>query len=298
MSVAVVRAPAKLNFGVEILGRRSDGYHEIRTVLAMVDLVDIVTVRTAQSRENRRAVDLTDVSEAEDLSIRALNLLSSAAHPEYGATVAIEKHIPAGAGLGGASSDAAATLVAARTAWNISSNDAYLVPIAARLGSDVPFFLGGACSLASGTGTTLQSLPPLGGWAVIVTPPLRLQRKTATLYAALQPSDFSDGGRIDSVAAAIQHGMLPSAAAMQNAFARPLYELAPWLSELPMTILKSGAPFAALSGAGPSHFTVLREHRSAEKIAAQLVKSMPPTVGVVVAPLRQHGLIVERSPMI
>jgi 4-diphosphocytidyl-2-C-methyl-D-erythritol kinase len=293
MKVVRIRAPAKLNLGLEILGRRPDGYHEIRTVLAMVDYLDTLSIQAEPNTTIRRRGDLPGIDEHDDLALRALKRLQDVARSPLGASLTLDKRIPASAGLGGASSDAAAALLAGRRAWDVSLGDRHLHEIGAELGTDVPFFLNGPCSLASGNGTILRPLPPLRAWAVIATPPLSLRAKTATLYSALSPSDMSNGDRVEGVARCILEGELPTADAFGNAFLRPLLHVVPTLTELAPAMKGAGAPFVALSGAGGSHYTLLKEKDEAHSIASKLRASVPTTIKVAVVPMRKHGLIVE-----
>ena len=291
-----VQAPAKLNLGLEILGRRSDGYHEIRTVLAMVDLLDTVTVSPTRPGQIRRDADLHGINEREDLAVRALQQLRAAARISLGARLRIDKHIPVSAGLGGASSDAAAALLAGERAWSITTPDVSLYQLAATLGSDVPFFLGGPCALAQGTGTDLSPLPPLDGSAVIVTPPTCIPRKTATLYGLLRPIDMSDGERVTAVASAIKSGVLPETDTLANAFQPALERLVPEIPALVGAFHAAGAPFVALSGAGPSHYTIVAESEHAHAMASRLRERLPETVFVNAAKVRNRGMVVETAP--
>lgn len=291
-----VLAPAKLNLGLEILGSRDDGYHEIRTVLAMVDLVDTVTVSPTCSGPISRESDLLCVPEADDLAVRALRELRALARISLSAHLRIHKHIPVSAGLGGASSDAAAALLAGQRAWSITASDVSLYQLAVALGTDVPFFLGGPCALARGTGTHLLPLPPLDAWAVIVTPPTSIPRKTATLYGLLRPSDMSDGERVDSVANAIQSGVIPETDAFANAFRAALERLVPETAEIGPSFRAAGAPFVALSGAGPSQYTIVADSEHANALASRLRQCLPENVFVTAAKMRDRGLVVETLP--
>lgn len=288
-----IEAPAKLNLGLEVIGQRPDGYHEIRSILAMVDLVDTLSVDPSSGTEVVRGNAVLDIEEAKDLALRALKRLQSATRLKAGATLSLHKRIPAAAGLGGASSDAAAALLAGRQAWDINVSDEYLQEIAAELGADVPFFLNGPCALVHGTGTELESLPAVRTWAVIVTPRLHLQRKTARLYGALEVVDYSDGSRIDTAVAAIRAAQVPSPETLANAFHRPLLKLDPSLAELSHSMRQAGAPFVALSGSGGSHYTLIAEEEAARHLARRMHDRFPRTVEVNVVPTRQTGLTIQ-----
>lgn len=280
-----ITAPAKINLGLEVLGRRDDGFHEIATVLAMVDLCDVVELTPRARGEIDRATEIEGVRLEDDLAFEALyRILMQKNRSWEGATLGLEKHIPIAAGLGGASADAAATLIAASHFWERHIDQETLLREAARIGSDVPFFLGEPCAFATGTGTTLEPLPAPKGWLLIVTPDVKIPDKTATMYGALTPADFSDGTQVAGAVRRLRAGQLPAPADLHNAFARPLYELVPALARLPKIFCDHGATFAALSGAGPSHYTWFRTAAAAHSTAGQMASSLPMKAQMFVAP--------------
>jgi len=137
----VLRASAKVNLALEVLGKRADGYHEIATVLQAVDLFDRIAVETADSLSLH--TDDPDLPTDEgNLVMRAARLLQKAAGIETGARIRLQKRIPVAAGLGGGSSDAAATLWGLSRLWKLRWPTARLQELAVELGMDVPFFLG------------------------------------------------------------------------------------------------------------------------------------------------------------
>ena len=197
--------------------------------------------------------------------MRALHLLRDETNHPGGARIHLRKQIPAAAGLGGASSDAAAALVGGRELWRQNVSDAELHDLAARLGSDVPFFLRGGCAVGRGRGDLLEPLPlPADLWFVVVVPDVRIPAKTASLYARLSPDDFSDGSRIAAQAARLKAGLAPDMTLMANAFARPLYAMVPELAALPDIMRDAGAESVAISGAGPAHYALVDDGIRAE----------------------------------
>ena len=265
----VIDAPAKLNLGLEVLGRRDDGFHEIATIFLTIDLADRLTLSPAADLE--LSCDDDALATEDNLAVRALRLLRDETNHPGGARIDIRKRIPAAAGLGGASSDAAAALLAGRELWRQDVSDARLHDLAARLGSDVPFFLRGGCALGRGRGELLEPLPlPADGLFIVVVPDVTIPAKTASLYARLRPEDFSDGSRITSQAARLRAGLVPDATLLGNAFARSLYAMVPELAVLPEIMGAAGAESVAISGAGPAHFTVVTEVARAVQIAGRL----------------------------
>lgn len=277
-----IAAPAKLNLGLEVLGRRDDGYHDIATIFLAIDLHDSLRLSPAADIELRCAD--AGLAGQDNLALRALRLLREASGVRQGANIELVKRIPIASGLGGASSDAAAALLAGRRLWNVPVSDASLERVAAQLGSDVPFFLKGGCALGHGRGERLETLPvPRDLWFVIVAPGTSIPRKTATLYGNLSQRDFSDGDHVAAQARRIAAGLPLDPALLGNAFARPLYRLAPRLSTLPAVMQAAGADVVAISGAGPAHYATFTDASRADSVANRLRGELKDAAQVFVA---------------
>jgi 4-diphosphocytidyl-2-C-methyl-D-erythritol kinase len=165
-------APAKVNFGLRILGKRPDGYHAIQTILQMLDLCDWLTF----SANDAGTIQLTCTSaelptDDGNLVVRAAKLLQQTFHVRQGVEIAIDKRIPIAAGLGGGSSDAATTLLVLNRMWELHCSQTTLHHLATQLGSDVPFFLDGPTAIACGRGDVLLPVsPPSPLTGVLVNP--------------------------------------------------------------------------------------------------------------------------------
>jgi 4-diphosphocytidyl-2-C-methyl-D-erythritol kinase len=278
----VIDAPAKLNLGLEVIGRRDDGFHEIATIFLTIDFYDRLTLSLSADLELSCGDDA--LAGEDNLALRALRLLRDQTNHPGGARIDLRKRIPAAAGLGGASSDAAATLLGGRELWQMDVSDGRLHDLAARLGSDVPFFLRGGCAIGRGRGDLLEPLPlPADLVFIVVVPDVRILAKTASLYARLSPEDFSDGSLIAAQAARIRSGLAPDMTMLANAFARPLYATVPELAALPDIMRDAGAASVAISGAGPAHYTVSSDAAQAERVAARLRERLGARAQVIVA---------------
>ena len=155
-------APAKLNLFLHILGRRSDGYHELQTCFQFIDLCDDITIRVRSDGEIRRIAGAAGVAPEEDLCVRAARALKAAADCRLGADISVLKRIPMGAGLGGGSSDAATCLVVLNRLWDLRWSAVELAALGLQLGADVPVFVHGRVAWAEGVGEKLTPLyPPL-----------------------------------------------------------------------------------------------------------------------------------------
>jgi 4-diphosphocytidyl-2-C-methyl-D-erythritol kinase len=159
---SVWRAPAKLNLFLHIVGRRSDGYHELQTCFQFLDLCDEITLGVRADGQILRAVDIPGVPAEADLCVRAARALREAAGAKLGADISLLKRIPIGGGLGGGSSDAATCLVALNILWEIHWPAEKLAALGLKLGADVPVFVHGRAAWAEGVGERLTPLyPPL-----------------------------------------------------------------------------------------------------------------------------------------
>jgi 4-diphosphocytidyl-2-C-methyl-D-erythritol kinase len=264
---AVALAPAKLNLGLEITGRRSDGYHELVTILQTVSIFDRFEWTSTDSPFLYRSPP--EVDPDSDLVARAL-----ARHADTGqwtGTLRVEKCIPISAGLGGGSTDAALALALALP----EASNTELEMIGASLGSDVPFFVRGGSALATGTGTTLEPLPTPPAWFVILTPHVALHAKTSQLYGSLSEGDFSSGRSVRESASRIIRGKELDQS-FPNAFTRPLREY-PDVRSAWRALERAGASSVNVSGAGPSLFAVAWSFRHAVGMAARI----PPESGRV-----------------
>ncbi len=181
-----VDAPAKINLDLRVLGRRADGFHELRTVLQTVDLSDEVRVSPAPAGVLQLRVEPEGVVPVgrDNLVLRAAESLRRSTGTTRGACLELCKRIPVGAGLGGGASDAAATLVLLNSFWDLGLGNAALEQIAAAIGSDVTFFLHGGLALATGRGEIIRPLPDLGGFGVVMcTPPIEVS--TAEVFSLI-----------------------------------------------------------------------------------------------------------------
>jgi 4-diphosphocytidyl-2-C-methyl-D-erythritol kinase len=200
-------APAKLNLFLHITGRRADGFHLLQTVFRLLDWGDSIRLRRRDDgRIVRHGPSVAGVAAADDLTVRAANLLKTAANCSHGADICIEKRIPAGGGFGGGSTDAATVLVALDAIWNTRCGVDHLAGLGLELGADVPVFVRGDNAWAEGVGEQLTpiDLPP--AWYVLADP--GVHAPTAALYQAPELtrdaapatiSDFVSGAPLGNV---------------------------------------------------------------------------------------------------
>lgn len=262
------RAYAKINLSLEVLGRRDDGYHEVVTVLHTVGLWDTLGLAPALALSFTCSDPALDGED--NLVLRAARLLQQATGARQGAAITLAKGVPVAAGLGGGSSDAAATLKALNRLWGMGLSLEALAELAIALGADVPFFLRGGCALGRGRGEVLTPLPPLvGRWAVIVCPPGGSADKTARLYSLLSEEEFTSGDITQGLATGLLEGKLGPAYGY-NTFERVAPQAFLEHEREVRAFRQAGAPSVHLTGAGPSLYTVLPSERRAQEIARAL----------------------------
>jgi 4-diphosphocytidyl-2-C-methyl-D-erythritol kinase len=250
-------APAKLNLGLHVLGRRRDGFHDVDTVFLRIPWCDRVTV----SASDELAMTCSDPAlpvDERNLCVKAALLLAADAGRPPGARLHLEKEVPHGAGLGGGSSDAATTLLLLLRLWGIRRDAVDLARIALELGSDVPFFLGPPVARGQGRGEVLTPLampPALGPVTLVVAvPPVVVS--TGEAYGMIRPSDL----RRADVASIVGSG--PAAgwrSRLVNDFQEPVCDREPVIGLALKTLAAAGAEYCSLSGSGSAVFGLFGE---------------------------------------
>ncbi len=165
-------APAKLNLMLRVVGRRADGYHLLQTVFRFIEQGDVVRLRVRRDGVITRLRSLPEVAEADDLTVRAAQVLQVATGTRLGADIDLEKRLPMGGGLGGGSSDAATVLLALNHLWQTGLSRKHLQALALPLGADVPVFVYGQSAVAEGVGEELSPLALPPAWYLVLVPPV------------------------------------------------------------------------------------------------------------------------------
>ncbi len=265
-----ILAPAKLNLTLEVLAKRPDGFHEIRSVIQTIKLGDSLHLRLSQSITFKSNVPKWLPEES--LVSKAASLLQEATGCPKGATIEVNKRIPLVSGLGGDSSDAAAILRGLNQLWDLGLPLPELVKLARQLGSDVAFFLYGGTALVRGRGeivTPLPSLPHM--WVVLMVPPVpRMGRKTERLYASLKPRHYTDGQITDRLIERLKAGRGFTPSLLFDTFENVAFDSFIGLRQYREQFLKAGATSVHLAGSGPALFTLMKDKPQAEKIYENL----------------------------
>ena len=286
-----VLAPAKINLFLEVLAKRTDGYHEIETLLLPISVFDGLTFRPSEQqrivlecrlvagdvarianfdRSSPAAHELhsSEIPQGpENLVWKAAALLQQRAAVAQGAHICLLKRIPAAAGLGGASSDAAAALLAANLGWNLGWSTEHLRELASELGSDIPFFLAGGAGLGRGRGETIEKVRAMRLNVVVVKPPVglctphvyRRCQAASNPRTAAAASRHLASGPVALLAGELHNQLEPAAAG-----------LTPWIERLRDRFSTQGFYGHRMSGSGSSYFGICRSRKHGRRVAAIL----------------------------
>jgi len=275
VSVLTARCPAKINLALHVAGRRPDGFHEIVTLFQTIDLADDLHVEAAPTLTLSTDAPSVPV-DGTNLVLRAAALLAKRVPSAggRGARFRLHKEIPAAAGLGGGSSDAAGALVLLNRLWGLDLGATQLASLGAELGSDVPFFLIGGTALGTGRGERIEPLPPIAGRAVLLGTP-REGLATAAVYAALGAPLTVPGSDVTVPGLFVNLAERNDFALATNDLEGAVVEMRPELSAFRRAVSQAGAELARVSGSGSTVFGLFPEGTDLNAIADGLRGRFP-----------------------
>lgn len=262
-------APAKINLYLRIVGQRADGYHELDSLMLPVSLYDDVHLHGECTPQRGHAAEITVTcddptipADSTNLAYKAAALLCQEAGVQARLTIHLHKRIPAGAGLGGGSSNAAAVLKGLNALFALGWSNARLAALGVRLGADVPFFIPCRPAVATGIGDILTAIPPLPPrWVVLVVPPFGV----ATPWAFRHFDTLPPLPPVASPAALVAQGQWPPPELLGNDLERAVIPEYPVLAQIKAQLLVHGAEVALMSGSGSSVFGIFAQHQEAER---------------------------------
>lgn len=272
----VIEAPAKINLNLAVLDRRPDGFHDILSIFQAVSLCDTLEIR----RKPSGGVSLEgefDCPPDKNTIVRAARSFLDTAGLGDGLEIRVEKRIPAGAGLGGGSSDAASTLSALNRIYGFPLSEEELSDMGAAVGSDVPFFLGGACAIVSGRGERVEPFEGRTDFSVVVLFP-GFSISTAQAYAAVDESraatvrrsSFVGRQSVSSEWLRREYGKNPGLWRFRNDFQEALAPKNPEFGQAYTALVEAGADYASLTGSGSAFFGIFRSAATAREAARTL----------------------------
>ena len=262
-----IQAPAKLNLTLDVLGKRGDGFHEIRSVFQAINPCDSLRFRSSKNIIVKS--DMPDWDATKSLVSRMVGLIQKDTGCGEGATIEVSKCIPLVSGLGGDCSDAVATLLGLSELWKLNLSRGKLLELAEYSGSDLPFFLYGGTALVQGRGEVITPLSPIpSAWFVLVIPNIpRLPGKTAKLYANLQPAHYTDGRITQKLVDRIETGEKLTSDYLFNVFENVAFDCFAGLDEYHERMIRAGADNVHPAGSGPTLFTMVNEKAQAEELS-------------------------------
>jgi 4-diphosphocytidyl-2-C-methyl-D-erythritol kinase len=267
--IMTLQAYAKINIGLYILGKRSDGYHDLETIFHEINLFDEIDIEPYKTLEMNADSILVPVDET-NLCLKAATILKKERNVKDGVIIGLRKKIPVGAGLGGGSSDAAAVLRGLNELWKLKLTNDQLRAIAVQIGSDVPFFIEGGNAYASGRGEILEHFSlDLPFWIAVVTPLINISTAWAYNHLKLQ----RDGKVSELRTKIIKQISNPKkiASLVQNDFEESAIKFYPEIGRLKERLKEEGSVFSSMSGSGSSVFGFFES----EKKALEALKSFP-----------------------
>lgn len=272
MKELLLNAYAKINLSLDVLARRDDGYHEIATVMHSIELHDTLILRETGTGISVRCDQKSVPTDVQNVVFRTAQLLQETYALQRDIEIEIQKRIPTAAGLGGGSADAAVALLGLAQLWKLRIDQRTLMELAAKLGSDVPFFLVGGAALATGRGEKMDSLRTLPTtWAVLACPAIEVP--TAWAYGQLNVDKIGARPDTGGLVSALRRGDVPGVARrVANIFEPMIVSRYPEVGAAKARLLSANALGASLTGTGPVVFGLFDGERSARAAADALEK--------------------------
>ena len=271
-----LKALGKINLGLDILGRRENGYHDVRMVMQTVYLYDRVTLEKTREPGIEISTNLSYLPVNENnIAYKAADLLQREFGIREGIRITLEKHIPVAAGMAGGSSNAAAVLFGMNRMFDLGLSEQGLKDRGVTLGADVPYCIMRGTVLAEGIGEILTPLPPLPKCYVLIAKP-PLSASTKTVYEKIDKEGAGSHPDIDGILAGLQEGDLQQVAdSMGNVLEQVMLEEYPVLRKIKAVMIGAGALNAMMSGSGPTVFGIFTSRGKAKAAAARLKRQTP-----------------------
>lgn len=263
-----LKALGKINLGLDVLGRRENGYHDVRMVMQTVYLYDRIIMKKSKTPGIRLETNLYYLPVNENnLAYQAAQMLMDEFHIEEGVSIQLDKHIPVAAGMAGGSSNAAAVLFGMNRMFSLGLSQKELMERGVKLGADVPYCIMRGTVLAEGIGEILTPLSPMPKCYVLIAKPA-ISVSTKMVYEKLDSHEIEDHPDIDGILAGLKAGDLKKiAGSMGNVLERVTVDAYPVIDRIKKMMIKEGALNAMMSGSGPTVFGIFEEKATARKAA-------------------------------
>lgn len=270
-----LKAMAKINLGLDVLGKREDGYHEVRMIMQTIRMYDILDIRKTRRPGIVLTTNLPFIpTDQRNLVYKAAQMLMEEFDVEEGLSIKLRKFIPVAAGMAGGSSDAAAAFVGVNRMFHLGLTEEQLMERAVKVGADVPYCIMRGTALAEGIGEKLTRLPRVPHCYVLVGKP-GVNVSTKTAYENLKLDDPAVvHPDIDGMVTAVRNGDLDGMISrMENVFEPGIISKYPVIQEIKDLMESNGARKAMMSGSGPTVFGIFDDKEKMERAAAVLRES-------------------------
>jgi len=289
------RSSAKINLTLDILSRRADGYHELQSIAHTIGIWDELAFDFDVAPGFSLVCNRDDLTGDDNLCLKAVRAWSDTAKSHgvelSGVRISLTKNIPSGAGLGGGSGNAAATLLALNSRFDSLLDEVTLTNLAASLGADVPFFLRGGCALFEGIGERLTPLSPLDSWVLVVKPDVGLS--TPAVFRQWDALNLTSRHRTSALQSALQTGELKVIGeALGNDLRIAAQASGVDVESLISRLHRTGALGVEMTGSGSAVYALFAEQEEAARVAEQFKAQEGPVVPFVcVAPLCRQAVV-------
>ena len=269
-----LKAMAKINLGLDVLGKREDGYHEVRMIMQTIRMYDILDIRKTKKPGIVLTTNLPFIpTDRRNLVHKAAEMLMEEFGVEEGLSIKLRKFIPVAAGLAGGSSDAAAVLVGMNRIFNLGLKQNKLMELGLKIGADVPFCIMRGTALAEGIGEKLTALPPMPKCPVLIAKPA-VSVSTKFVYQNLKLNEQTPHPDIDALITDIRNSDLDNICAdMGNVLETVTIPNYPVIAQIKEQMLKSGAKASMMSGSGPTVFGLFGDEETARRARAEMKAS-------------------------
>lgn len=269
-----LKALAKINLGLDVLGRRDNGYHDVRMVMQTIYLYDNVTLRKTEEPGIQLETNLFYLPvDEENIAYKAAKMLIEEFGITEGVHITLDKHIPVAAGMAGGSSNAAAVLVGMNRLFSLGLSQKDLMERGVSLGADVPYCVMRGTVLAEGIGEILSPLPPLPKCFVLIAKP-GISVSTKTVYEKLDSKPIENHPDIDGVLEGLEKQDIRKVAeSMGNVLEAVTIDDYPVIEKIKTAMKEAGALNAMMSGSGPTVFGIFEDRKTA-KLAKEKIKEM------------------------
>lgn len=273
-NTVILKALAKINLGLDVLGRRENGYHDVKMVMQTIYLYDNVTISKTEEPGIQIESNLFYLPVDENnIAYKAAKKLMDEFQIQEGVHIVLEKHIPVAAGMAGGSSNAAAVLVGMNRLFSLGLSQEELMERGVSLGADVPYCVMRGTVLAEGIGEILTPLPPLPKCYVLIAKP-SISVSTKHVYEKLDSKEIEEHPDIDGILEGLENGNLRKIAdSMGNVLEKVTIEEYPVIEDIKRTMKEAGALNAMMSGSGPTVFGLFEDKKAAME-ARTIIKKM------------------------